>query len=218
MSIPAPKPDVTSRGLSAPTYTRPIATSTASTRRDPDEAGREGDCDDAGDRHDEDHVPGGEARARLGHVAAQDRTRLARARPLTDREVSGDLVPHHPLDDQLRPVATTTPMATPRSPSTTATVRPGEATDHEVPELHREPKDRIEPVRQAIDPAEDGDLDAEGSCRGAPRRSRAPGSPRPRRGEGPTRGPWALCLRDRAPECLWAVPSYAGRARGATSE
>ena len=128
--------------------------------RDPHEAERERDRDDAGDRGDEDDVPRGEARARLRYVAAQDRALLARARSLADREIAGDLVTHDPLDDQLHPGCDHDPYGDAEVAHDDGDHDAREASDDQIPQLHREPQDRIEPVRKSVDPAKDGDLSA----------------------------------------------------------
>ena len=51
-------------------------------------------------------------------------------------------------------MASNTPMATARSPSTSATSEAGDRADDEVAELHRQPEERVQRIGQAVDGVE----------------------------------------------------------------
>ena len=106
--------------------------------------------DDGPDGGDEDDVPGREARSRRRDVtAAQDGPGLAGARPLADGEVVGHLPADDSLDHQLQRHRQHHADGDGEVTVDERDRQAGGGADHEVAELHRQPEERVEPIRAA---------------------------------------------------------------------
>ena len=157
-SRPAPSPAVTSRGLWAPTYTRPTITRTVSRPGTHHHSiGSDGATTHA---HgcDEDDVPRGKARSRRRNIAAQQCADLAGSGPLTDGEVVGHLLADDPFGDQLEHHRRDRPDGHDEVAVDEGDREAGAGADDEVAQLHRQPQHRVELVWQPVDGVEHAGL------------------------------------------------------------